>query len=181
MSADFAELDYRQTSLGELILRRRRIPSLEGLEIFEIKLGDAFLMSSLFHDVEVALADLGLDSLNAPSLDVVVGGLGLGYTAAAALKHPAVSSLLVVEVLDAVSFTAISLPSPPHRSRASTPKRLDENSTRSSSTSTTRPTISCIRGMPRFIRLRDCADSSNISIRKASSPSGRTIRPTRMF
>jgi spermidine synthase len=33
---------------------------------------------------------------------VVVGGLGLGYTARAALRHPAVRSLIVVEALDAV-------------------------------------------------------------------------------
>ncbi len=102
MSADFAELDFRQTPLGELSLRRRRIRALEGLEVFEVKLGEAFLMSSLFHEVEVALADLGLAAVNAPDLDVVVGGLGLGYTARAALKHPAVRSLLVVEALDAV-------------------------------------------------------------------------------
>lgn len=102
MSADFAELDYRKTPLGELILRRRRILALDGLEVFEVKLGDAFLMSSLFHEVEVALADLGLAALDALELDVVVGGLGLGYTAVAALKHPAVRSLLVVEALDAV-------------------------------------------------------------------------------
>lgn len=102
MSADFTELDYRQTPLGELILRRRRILALDGLEVFEVKLGDAFLMSSLFHEVEVALADLGLAALNAPELDVVVGGLGLGYTALAALKNQAVRSLTVVEALDAV-------------------------------------------------------------------------------
>ena len=102
MSADFAELDYRQTSLGELSLRRRRVLALDGLEVFEVKLGDAFLMSSLFHEVEVALADLGLAALNGPDLDVVVGGLGLGYTAVAALKHTTVRSLLVVEALDAV-------------------------------------------------------------------------------
>jgi len=102
MNADFAELDYRQTSLGELTLRRRRILALDGLEVFEVKLGDAFLMSSLFHEVEVALADLGLAALNAPEVDVVVGGLGLGYTAVAALKHSAVRSLIVVEALDAV-------------------------------------------------------------------------------
>ena len=102
MSADFAELDYRQTPLGELTLRRRRVAALDGLEICEVKLGDAFLMSSLFHEVEVALADLGLAALNAAEMDVVVGGLGLGYTAVAALKHSAVRSLLVVEALDAV-------------------------------------------------------------------------------
>ncbi len=102
MSADFAELDYRQTPLGELTLRRRRVAALDGLEVFEVKLGDAFLMSSLFHEVEVALADLGLAALDAPGLDVVVGGLGLGYTAVAALKHPTVRALLVVDALGAV-------------------------------------------------------------------------------
>ncbi|MDQ3624761.1 MAG: spermidine synthase [Verrucomicrobiota bacterium] len=102
MSTDFAELDYRQTPLGELTLRRRRVLALDGLEVFEVKLGDAFLMSSLFHEVEVALADLGLAALDAPELDVVVGGLGLGYTALAALRNPAVRSLVVVEALDAV-------------------------------------------------------------------------------
>jgi spermidine synthase len=102
MSADFAELDCRQTPLGELILRRRRVLSLDRLEIFEVKLGDYFLMSSLFHDVEVALADLGLAAVSAPELDVVVGGLGLGYTAVAALKNPAVRSLIIIEALDPV-------------------------------------------------------------------------------
>jgi spermidine synthase len=102
MGADFTELDYRQTPLGELILRRRRVHALGGLEVFEVKLGDAFLMSSLFHEVEVALADLGLATLDAPDLDVVVGGLGLGYTAVAALKHRNVRSLVVVEALEPV-------------------------------------------------------------------------------
>jgi len=102
MNADFAELDYRQTPLGELTLRRRRVAALDGLEVFEVMLGDAFLMSSLFHEVEVALADRGLAAVDAAELDVVVGGLGLGYTAVAALKHPAVRSLLVIEALDAV-------------------------------------------------------------------------------
>ena len=99
MSAHFAELDHRDTPLGELTLRRRRVPALDNLEVFEVKLGEAFLMSSLFHEVEVALADLGLAATTAPALDVVVGGLGLGYTARAALRHPSVRSLLVVEAL----------------------------------------------------------------------------------
>ena len=102
MSVHFAELDHRDTPLGELTLRRRRVAALDNVEVFEVKLGDAFLMSSLFHEVEVALADLGLAATTAPALDVVVGGLGLGYTARAALRHPSVGSLLVVDALAAV-------------------------------------------------------------------------------
>jgi spermidine synthase len=102
MSRDFEELDFRKTPMGELTLRRRRVLSLGGIEVFEVKLGEAFLMSSLFHDVEVALADLGLAALHGQACDVVVGGLGLGYTAVAALEHETVRSLLVVDALDAV-------------------------------------------------------------------------------
>jgi len=102
VSKDFAILDSRATPLGELTLRRRRIHSLDGREVFEVKLGEAFLMSSLFHEVEVALAERSLAELTDPALDVVVGGLGLGYTAVAALKQPRVRSLVVVEALDAV-------------------------------------------------------------------------------
>jgi len=97
MPRDFEELDYRQTPFGDLVLRRRRVAALEGLEVYEVKLGDDFLMSSLFHAVEDALADLGLNALEPGEWDVVVGGLGLGYTAAAALAHPGVRSLAVVE------------------------------------------------------------------------------------
>jgi spermidine synthase len=99
MGFDFAILDSQPTPLGELTLRRRRVLALDGREIFEVKLGAAFMMSSLFHDVEEALATLGLAALNDPALDVVVGGLGLGYTAAAALRDPRVRSLRVVETL----------------------------------------------------------------------------------
>src|SRR5256885_13989571 len=99
MSKDFEELDYRKTPLGELILRRRTMLSLGGIEIYEVKLGDAFLMSSLFHEVEEALAHLGLGEVKGESWDVVVGGLGLGYTAVAALEHREGASLLIVDAL----------------------------------------------------------------------------------
>ena len=76
--------------------------ALDNLEIFEVKLGDAFLMSSLFHEVEVALAKLGLAALSGAQWDVVVGGLGLGYTAVAALEDDRVGTLTVVEALGPV-------------------------------------------------------------------------------
>jgi spermidine synthase len=98
MSVDFEELAYRRTPLGDLSLRRRTELTL-GVEVYEVKLGEEFLMSSLFTEGEVALAELGLAELRAGPLDVVVGGLGLGYTARAVLKHPEVRSVLVVEAL----------------------------------------------------------------------------------
>jgi spermidine synthase len=95
---DFEELDYSRTPLGELTLRRRADPVL-GEAVLEVKLGDDFLMSSRFTAGEIALAEQGLAALHAPRPDVVVGGLGLGYTAAAVLAHAGVRSLLVIELL----------------------------------------------------------------------------------
>lgn len=101
VNALFEELDFRPTPIGDLILRRRRMAMLDNLVVYEVLLGDGYLMSSLFHDVEEALADLGLAAvgLAGEKLDVVVGGLGLGYTAVAALRDPRVAELLVVDVM----------------------------------------------------------------------------------
>ena len=101
MKLDFEELDYCNTPIGELILRRRTEPRLR-VEVYEVKLGDEFLMSSLFTAGEIALAKLALAACESGPLDVAVGGLGLGYTAHAALENAAVRSLLVVEALPVV-------------------------------------------------------------------------------
>jgi spermidine synthase len=95
------ELAYHKTVLGELTLRRRIEPLLQNLEVFEVKLGEEFLMSSLFTDGEKELSRLGLTGLEG-ELDVVVGGLGLGYTAAAALENENVRSLLVIDLFQEV-------------------------------------------------------------------------------
>lgn len=95
----FQEIDRRPTPMGDISLRRRTIPTL-GVEVYEVILGDEHLMSSLFTVAEIALADLGLAACNGDGpLDVVVGGLGLGYTAGAALADGRVGSLLVVDAL----------------------------------------------------------------------------------
>jgi spermidine synthase len=101
MSAYFEELDFRPTAIGVLSLRRRRHLA-TGADIFEIKLGDDFLLSSLFTTAEIELARLGLAALARTGLDVVVGGLGLGYTAQAVLENPGVRSLIVVDALTEV-------------------------------------------------------------------------------
>lgn len=101
MTRRFEELDWQQTPIGEVSLRRRHDPSLD-VEVYEVKLGDEYLMSSLFTVAEIALARLGLAELPEGNFAVVVGGLGLGYTARAALQDPRVGSLLVVDYLSAV-------------------------------------------------------------------------------
>jgi len=102
MTLDFEELDFQKTSLGNISLRRRADPRLDGEILYEVKLGDEFLMSSLFTSAEIQLAKLGLAALEGTDWDIVVGGLGLGYTAAAALEDPSVRSLMVVEVMGPV-------------------------------------------------------------------------------
>jgi len=97
-----AELGYERTPLGEISLRLRRDPKVPGVDLYEIKLGDEFLMSSLFHAAEDALAVLGLAPFEGRPTDVVVGGLGLGHTAATALDQPGVRSVVVVDALEAV-------------------------------------------------------------------------------
>ncbi|GGD30499.1 hypothetical protein GCM10010915_08500 [Microbacterium faecale] len=97
----FEELDWQPTPIGELTLRRRTEPSV-GREIYEVKLGDEFLMSSLFTVAEEELADLGLAAAHGERLSVLVGGLGLGYTAVAALRDERVGSVTVVDRLGAV-------------------------------------------------------------------------------
>ena len=101
MTFVFEELDFQHTPLGDISLRRRAEPRLAGRIVYEVKLNDDFLMSSLFTESEIQLARLGLAPLSGP-LDVVVGGLGLGYTAITALEHPAVRSLRVIDVMQPV-------------------------------------------------------------------------------
>jgi spermidine synthase len=101
VSVRFRVLDSRATRMGEISLRRRWDPQVDK-ELYEIKLGEEFLMSSLFTVAEVQMAYLALGGFSGTEVDVAVGGLGLGYTACAVLDHPNVRSLVVVEALGEV-------------------------------------------------------------------------------
>lgn len=97
----FEELSRDDTPSGVVTLRRRLDPSRQ-VDVYEVKLDHEFLMSSLFTVGEEELARLGLAAAHGDVLDVVVGGLGLGYTAATALADDRVASLLVVDAVPAV-------------------------------------------------------------------------------
>ena len=95
------ELGWAPTPIGEVSLRRRTDP-LSGVDVFEVKLGDEFLMSSLFTVAEVEVARLALVRLEGSGFSVAVGGLGLGYTAQEVLRDERVAELLVVDYLQPV-------------------------------------------------------------------------------
>ena len=101
MSRAFEEIDHQRTPMGEISLRRRLEPTLQ-VDVYEVKLGDEFLMSSLFTASEEAVARLGLAALAGDDLDVVVGGLGLVYTARTALDDARETRLQVIEALPEV-------------------------------------------------------------------------------
>lgn len=98
MSRLFEELDRQPTDIGEISLRRRLEPTLQ-IDVFEVKIGEDGLMSSLITDGEEAVSTLGLAATDNTDLDVIVGGLGLGYTAKTALDDPRVASMRVVDAL----------------------------------------------------------------------------------
>ena len=110
MSLMFEEIDCQPSSLGEISLRRRRIPAFGDRDIYEVKLGEEFLMSSMFVDAEEALASLGLATVQGEKLRVVVGGLGLGYTANECLDSQRVASVEVVEFLPQVHRVEVRPP-----------------------------------------------------------------------
>lgn len=102
MATDIEYLAHEETCLGTLCLRRRKTLSHPRQWVTEVTLNHQFLMSSLHTDSERALADLSLKGLDRDDLRVLVGGLGLGYTAQAALDCERVGHVEVVEFLPQV-------------------------------------------------------------------------------
>ncbi|WP_022664750.1 spermidine synthase [Desulfospira joergensenii] len=82
---------------NDLVLRRRG-------EELSIRTGGTELMNSRVHGSEEALAGLALDRFpQRPGLKILVGGLGMGYTLAAALaRAPRDAEILVSELIPAV-------------------------------------------------------------------------------
>jgi len=95
-------LAYERSPLGLLCLRRRELLSQPGTIVTEVTLNHEFLMSSLYTESERALARTALQLHAGNDLQVLVGGLGLGYTAREALLPCRVAQVEVVELLPQV-------------------------------------------------------------------------------
>ena len=96
-------LAYETTPLGDLCLRRRELLSRPGTVITEITLDHQLLMSSYNTVSERALADEALARHPGHDLSALVGGLGLGYTAAAVLQSSRIKRVEVIELFPAVA------------------------------------------------------------------------------
>ena len=103
--ADLFDIDvlaYEPSPIGMICLRTRPHPSEAGARITEITLDHEFLMSSLVTASERALASGALALHPGEGLRVLVGGLGLGYTAREALASGRVARVRVIEYLPQV-------------------------------------------------------------------------------
>ena len=99
----FEIVDSLATPIGLLELRRRGMPGRPGMVVTEITIDDEMLMSSLNTTSERALSTSGLAMhAGGDGLRVLVGGLGLGYTAHVALQDPRVAHVRVVDRLPTV-------------------------------------------------------------------------------
>ncbi|MFT5526078.1 MAG: spermidine synthase [Pirellulaceae bacterium] len=95
-------LAYEPSPLGMLLLRRRELLFQPGTIVTEVTLNHEFLMSSLYTHSERALAETAVELHGGTDLQVLVGGLGLGYTAYEAIQSEQVASVEVVEFLPQV-------------------------------------------------------------------------------
>ncbi len=91
-----------ETALGTIYLREREILSQPGTTVLELFFDHALLMSSVNTHSERALARHAIELHARRDLRVLVGGLGLGYTAHEALNSEAVASVEVIELLPAL-------------------------------------------------------------------------------
>jgi len=81
---------------GECVLRHR--VDGDGAVVYELILNGKLLMDSREHASEEALAEIGLRECSGDQLEVLVGGLGFGFTLGAVLREARVARAVVVEL-----------------------------------------------------------------------------------
>jgi spermidine synthase len=102
---EYAEIARAESERGELVLRERRPEPDDpgssahstGPAVLELRANGVFVMDTLEHASEYALADAALDTVAEPRR-VLIGGLGLGYTLDRVLGDRRVEHVDVVEI-----------------------------------------------------------------------------------
>lgn len=95
----YDELARAESPRGEVVLRRRQREN--AAAVIELRVNGVFVMDTQETSSEEALAAAALGLVDEPRR-VLVGGLGLGFTAQRVLADPRVEELTVVEIEEAV-------------------------------------------------------------------------------
>lgn len=96
---EYIEVARADTERGELVLRERREPG--SPTALELRANGIFVMDTFETGTEEALANAALALVDDPK-DVLVGGLGLGFTMHQVLADPRVERCTVVEIEEAL-------------------------------------------------------------------------------
>lgn len=96
---EYAEIARADSERGEIVLRQRHEG--DGPPVLELRVNGVFVMDTLETSTERALAEAALAQHPDPR-NVLVGGLGLGYTMHAVLGDIRVERVVVVEIEEAL-------------------------------------------------------------------------------
>ncbi|WP_148572769.1 spermidine synthase [Nocardioides caldifontis] len=102
-AVEYVEVARATSERGEVVLRERRDPDApEGsTTVLELRVNGVFVMDNCETSSEVALAEAALSVVDEPR-SVLVGGLGLGFTAHEVLADHRVEHLVVAELEEAL-------------------------------------------------------------------------------
>jgi len=100
---EYSEVARAESPRGEIVLRERRAPEAgpNAPVVLELRVNGVFVMDTCETSSEKGLATTALKQVENPR-DVVVGGLGLGFTLHEVLADARVERLVVVEIEDAL-------------------------------------------------------------------------------
>lgn len=96
---EYAEIARAESERGELVLRRRTEENT--VPVLELRANGVFVMDTVETSTEQQLAAIALEQVADPR-EVLIGGLGLGFTAQRVLADPRVERATVVEIEEAL-------------------------------------------------------------------------------
>ena len=97
MPVEYVDVARAASPRGEVVLRERRDPDAGSPGVLELRVNGVFVMDTRETSSERGLATAALAEVEDPRA-VLVGGLGLGYTAHEVLADRRVGRLVVVEI-----------------------------------------------------------------------------------